>query len=228
MPPACWHAEAAAKFEHGSSNDGRLADHLFAAGELHCDSYRCHPTLMTREPSPSPDAGTAQDRPVVNGPGRLGFVSLLFLSAWCGLVAGLLEVGTIVRQQAHRRSQSALWHEPALRLAHPADEPGRFPGRGIIRRHGESGLAAPRAAACRDGLVRAPVAADRLGLLSADLWSGLARGCAGGWGPARSGLRAECRAFSGGSCGPVSRWLLGTVAILGASPWVGDRHQAVA
>ena len=27
---------------------------------------------------------------------RLGFLSLLLLSAWCGLVAGLLEVGTIV------------------------------------------------------------------------------------------------------------------------------------
>src|SRR5262245_57147595 len=27
---------------------------------------------------------------------RLGFRSLLLLSAWCGLVAGLLEVGTIV------------------------------------------------------------------------------------------------------------------------------------
>ena len=27
---------------------------------------------------------------------RLGFISLLLLSAWCGLVAGLLEVGTIV------------------------------------------------------------------------------------------------------------------------------------
>ena len=53
----------------------------------------------------------------------LGFVALLFLSAWCGLVAGLLEVGTIVlRKQAfdpdqlYKMSRHFVWLIPLSNL----------------------------------------------------------------------------------------------------------------
>ena len=54
---------------------------------------------------------------------RLGFISLLLLSAWCGLVAGLLEVGTIVlRKQVfdpdhlYRMSRHFVWLIPLSNL----------------------------------------------------------------------------------------------------------------
>ncbi len=53
------------------------------------------------------------------GPNRLGFISLLLLSSWCGLAAGLLEVGTIVvRKQVfdsdhlYRISRHFVWVIP--------------------------------------------------------------------------------------------------------------------
>ena len=54
---------------------------------------------------------------------RLGFISLLLLSAWCGLVAGLLEVGTIVlRKQVfdpdhlYKMSRHFVWLIPLSNL----------------------------------------------------------------------------------------------------------------
>ena len=54
---------------------------------------------------------------------RLGFLSLLLLSAWCGLVAGLLEVGTIVlRKQLfdpdhlYKMSRHFVWLIPLSNL----------------------------------------------------------------------------------------------------------------
>jgi len=54
---------------------------------------------------------------------RLGFVSLLLLSAWCGLVAGLLEVGTVVvrkqvfeSDQLYRMSRHFVWLIPFSNL----------------------------------------------------------------------------------------------------------------
>ena len=57
------------------------------------------------------------------GANRLGPISLLCLSAWCGLVAGLLEVGTIVlRKQVfdpnrfYGMSRHFLWIIPVTNL----------------------------------------------------------------------------------------------------------------
>jgi arylsulfatase A-like enzyme len=68
---------------------------------------------MTQEDS-SPSAGVAN---------RLGFFSLLFLSAWCGLVAGLLEVGMIVLRkqvfdpdQLYKMSRHFVWLIPLSNL----------------------------------------------------------------------------------------------------------------
>ena len=73
---------------------------------------------------------------------RLGFISLLLLSAWCGLVAGLLEVGTIVlRKQVfdpdhlYRMSRHFVWLIPLV-------EPLCFPDAGIVGVWRHPGLAA--------------------------------------------------------------------------------------
>src|SRR5271170_6793493 len=42
------------------------------------------------------EVGTTSSSPSDLGANRLSLIALLFLSGWCGLVAGLLEVGTIV------------------------------------------------------------------------------------------------------------------------------------
>ena len=60
-------------------------------------------------------------------------MSILLLSAWCGLVAGLLEVGTIVIRKELFDDESSLRDEPPFRLADPGDEPRRLPRVGIIR-----------------------------------------------------------------------------------------------
>jgi arylsulfatase A-like enzyme len=64
--------------------------------------------------------GSSHPAPVTN---RLGVRSLLFLSAWCGLVAGLLEVGTIVVRkrvfdpdQLHHMSRHFVWLIPMSNL----------------------------------------------------------------------------------------------------------------
>ena len=53
--------------------------------------------------------------------GSLGFIAFLVLSSWCGLAAGLLEVGTIVtrkqvidRDQLYRLSHHFVWLIPVL------------------------------------------------------------------------------------------------------------------
>ena len=62
---------------------------------------------------------------------RLGPASLIVLSAWCGLVAGLLEVGDNRAAQAALRRESALRDEPSLRVADSAHGPGHFRGIGV-------------------------------------------------------------------------------------------------
>ena len=57
---------------------------------------------------------------------RPGLGSILVLSGWCGLVAGLIEVATIVVRKEHVRRESSLWHEPPFRLADPGDQPWPF------------------------------------------------------------------------------------------------------
>jgi arylsulfatase A-like enzyme len=69
------------------------------------------------------DAGTAGSSIPDLAMNRLGFISLLLLSAWCGLVAGLLEVGTIVlRKQVfdpdhfYNMSRHFVWLIPLINL----------------------------------------------------------------------------------------------------------------
>ena len=57
------------------------------------------------------------------GTHRPGFLSLLLLSAWCGLVAGLLEVGTIIVRkqvfdpdQIYKMSRHFIWMIPLINL----------------------------------------------------------------------------------------------------------------
>ena len=81
------------------------------------------------------------------GSNRLGFFSLLFLSAWCGLVAGLLEVGTIVVRKhvfesdhLYRMSRHFVWLIPLF-------EPLCFRDAGIVWLGRHPGLAQPRSLA---------------------------------------------------------------------------------
>ena len=69
------------------------------------------------------EAGTVGSSTPDLAANRLGFISLLLLSAWCGLVAGLLEVGTIVlRKQVfdpdhlYRMSRHFVWLIPLSNL----------------------------------------------------------------------------------------------------------------
>src|SRR5690348_1360358 len=69
------------------------------------------------------DAGTVGSSTPEPAKYRLRFPSLLLLSAWCGLVAGLLEVGTIVlRKQVfdpdhlYRMSRHFVWLIPLSNL----------------------------------------------------------------------------------------------------------------
>ena len=118
---------------------------------------------------------------------RPGLISLLLLSAWCGLVAGLLEVGTIVLRKQTVRPESSLRDEPPLRLADPGDEPRRFPGAGIVRVDRRLGLAATRSlAACAASCARSRSLPMFLIAFPRIYTSGLAGRGAGGRRTARS------------------------------------------
>ena len=80
-------------------------------------------TLMISRTAVVTKAGTAGSSTPSLATNRLGFISLLLLSAWCGLVAGLLEVGTIVlRKQVfdpnhlYRMSRHFVWLIPLSNL----------------------------------------------------------------------------------------------------------------
>jgi arylsulfatase A-like enzyme len=69
------------------------------------------------------EAGTAGSSPQDRATNRLGPVTLLVLSAWCGLISGLLEVGiTVVRKQMFDRnhlywmSRHFIWLAPLANL----------------------------------------------------------------------------------------------------------------
>ena len=136
--------------------------------------------------------GSSTRDPAMN---RLGFLSLLLLSAWCGLVAGLLEVGTIVlRKQLfdpnhlYRMSRHFVWLIPLSNL-------GVFLALGLLG----CGvvLVWPRRgrwlfARVLRAITLLPVAPGRL---SPDLRSGLAGRGAGDGRAARSARRAAEPAF---------------------------------
>jgi hypothetical protein len=74
----------------------------------------------TADPSETGTVESSRPDPAAN---RLGLVSLLGLSAWCGLVAGLFEVGTIVLRkqlfdpnQLYGMSREFVWLIPVTNL----------------------------------------------------------------------------------------------------------------
>ena len=159
-------------------------------------------------------SATAPDRP--------GLVSLLGLSAWCGLVAGLLEVAAIVtrKQLFHSNhlygmSRHFVWIVPTANLcvflalgvlACALVLPWTWRGRGLFVRR----------------VVRADLAADVVGRVSTGVWRSLAcRGSRSGR-AARPRVRAARRAFRRivQISFPVA---LGAVAIMAAWPLVGDQ-----
>ena len=75
-------------------------------------------TIVLEEAGP---AGSASMDSVAN---RIGPWSFLLLSTWCGLVAGLLEVGVTVLAQGNARPESARAGEPSFRLADPSGQSG--------------------------------------------------------------------------------------------------------
>ena len=114
--------------------------------------------------SPSPDL--AMNRP--------GLLSLFLLSAWCGLVAGLLEVGTIVlRKQVvdpdrlYKMSRHFVWMIPLSNVC-------VFVTLGAAWVWHRAGLATPRSLAVQALLVRACALTLHPGCFSPDLQPGLA------------------------------------------------------
>ena len=98
---------------------------------------------------------------------RLGPLDVLVLSAWCGLAAGWLEVGTRVLCRAIHPDRPAVPDEPALRLAGPAGEPaavlrdGTAPGGGHeavapARRLARPASPSAPSASCRRFLIAGP------------------------------------------------------------------------
>ena len=151
-----------------------------------------------------------------------GIIAALLLSAWCGLVAGLLEVGTIVvRKEAfdanhlYGMSRHFAWLIPVTNL-------GVFLAIGLLGLSVELGLAAPKAA----WLVR--VACARPMLLPVFLiafpriytlaWLAVTLGVATRIVPVIDSNRRAFRRVVELSF-PVA---IGSLLFLGASPWVGD------
>ena len=98
-------------------------------------------------------AGTAVSTPSDLGTKRLVIIPILFWSGWCGLVAGLLEVGTIVLSKQtidpnhlYGMSRHFVWLIPL--------QPRPIPGGGVVRWNREFGLAGPRPSVRRACFVR--------------------------------------------------------------------------
>ena len=127
------------------------------------------------------------------GPDRPGLVWLLLLSAWCGLVAGLLEVGTIVlRKQAfdpnhlYGMSRHFVWLIPLTNLC--VFLALGLLGCGVVLVWPRRGRWLFTRGLC--ALTLLPAAPGRL---SPDLRSGLVGRGAGARRAARPGARAACR-----------------------------------
>ena len=158
---------------------------------------------------------------------RLGVGPLLLVSAWCGLVAGLLEVGTIVlRKQMfdpdhlYGMSRHFVWLIPLANLC--VFLALGLLGCGVILVWPRRGRWLFARVLCALTLL-----AHHPGCLSADLQPGLVGRGAGAGRAARPAHRAQQPGFR--------RFVLvsfpvavAIVAILGASLWVGDRIEQVA
>jgi arylsulfatase A-like enzyme len=158
---------------------------------------------------------------------RLGIISCLLLSAWCGLVAGLLEVGTIVlRKQVfdsdhlYKMSRHFVWLIPLSNLCVFLTL-GLF-GCGVILVWPRHGRWLIKRGLCAIALLPATLVA--FPWIYGLAWLVVALGVA-----ARLVPRFEC------SNGIVRRFVLvsfpaaiAVEAILWASIWVGDRNKQVA
>ena len=123
---------------------------------------------------------------------RLGPLSILLLSGWCGLVAGLLEVAVTVVRQANGRPESVLLDEPTFRLADPAGRSADLSGTGGCCCRSCSDAGAVAAGSPPRLLCDIDLASARLGGFSADFRSaGLLPGGGGrdadGTGPRAAG-----------------------------------------
>ncbi len=171
---------------------------------------------------PSEEAGTGALSSRDRAASRPGPWSLSALVSWCGLVAGLLEVGVTVLRKRTFDLESSLPDEPSFRLAGPADRSGDLPrpGRAGI---GPGLVAAARSLAGAAAALRVDPASAHLGGLSADLRSGRAR-CwpwvpRRGWSRRSSGVPPASGGWSG-SAFPSSP---AVVSLLAASLWGRDR-----
>ena len=167
-------------------------------------------------------AGTISPRHVPDGE-PAGLIVLLFLSAWCGLVAGLLEVGTIVvRKQVfdpnhlYGMSRHFVWLIPVSNLC-------VFLALGLLGMRRCPGLAAPRSLAVRRVLcARWPCCRWSWSPFpGSTAWPGCRWRWA--WRPGSSRSSSGSARASGGSSAVSFPVAVGTVVILGASLWIGDR-----
>ena len=150
-------------------------------------------------------------------------MSLLLLSAWCGLVAGLLEVGTIVVRKEmfdanhlYGMSRHFAWLIPVTNI-------GVFPGPGFTRVECRPGLAA-QALACSClgslcALVLLPMALIAFPRIYTMAWLAVTLGLASRLVPRIESNARRFRRFVRFSF-PVA---LVVLLLLGASPWINDR-----
>ena len=160
--------------------------------------------------------------PLSLGRTRPGLIAFVFLAAWCGLVAGLLEVGTtVIRKQTidpnhlYRMSRHFVWLIPVTNVC-------VFLAMGLVGCL--LGLAWPRrgrwlAARVLCALTLLPMLLVAFPRMYGLAWLVLALGAAARLVPASSGMPGA----SGGSSGSVSRCYSAILLVLGASPWVSDR-----
>ncbi len=177
---------------------------------------------MLRRTAVSEKAATVVSSPPDRAANRPGLIALLGLSAWCGLVAGLLEMATIVVRkqvfdpnQLYGMSRHFVWLIPVTNL-------GIFLAVGAVG--GIVGRAWPR-----HGRWLVPHVVCALVLLPALLvafpriyglaWLVVALGVAARLVPVCQRHARGFRRFVQVSF-PLA---LGMVVILGASPWIGDR-----
>jgi arylsulfatase A-like enzyme len=194
------------------------------APALASDSYPWHCTLMIRHTTVSHEVATTcltlSDREA----SRPGLTSILFLSIWCGLVAGLLEVGTIVLSKytvdpnhLYGMSRHFVWLIPLTNL-------GVFLAGGLIG--GVVSLAWPSrgprlVATVFCGLALLPMLLVFFPRVYGLAWLVAALGAGSRLVPSFERNAGMFRRLA------WSSFLLAllTVAILAASPWVDDRRK---
>jgi arylsulfatase A-like enzyme len=179
---------------------------------------------MIRDTTAFDEEGTASSSPADLGANRPGVISLLLLSGWCGLVAGLLEVGTIVLSKQtvdpnhlYGMSRHFVWIIPLTDL-------GLFLAVGLMGgiaivvrpRHGRRLVAIVLCA-----LMVLPTLLVLFPRVYGIAWLVTALGVATRLVPFLERNVRVFRRFVQISF-PV---VLGSVAILGATPWVGDRSK---